>query len=52
MPKTKLHYTFHNPNSVEATAEMLIRFLVEVNTAKVEEALLRATQNTTDETQT
>ena len=52
MPKTKLNYTFHNPNSVEATAEMLIRFLVEVNTAKVEEALLRATQNTTDETQT
>lgn len=37
--KCKLNYTFHNPNSVEVTAETLIKFFVEVNKPKVEEAL-------------
>ena len=39
MAKCKLNYTFHNPNSVEVTAETLIKFFVEVNKPKVEEAL-------------
>lgn len=39
MAKCKLNYTFHNPNSVESTAEALIKFFVEVNKPKVDEAL-------------
>lgn len=39
MAKCKLNYTFHNPNSVDDTAEMLIKFFVEVNKPKVDEAL-------------
>ena len=39
MAKCKLNYTFHNPTSVDDTAEMLIKFFVEVNNPKVDEAL-------------
>ena len=42
MKKKKLNYRFHNPNSVEATAEYIANILVEVNRTKIE-ALLAET---------
>ena len=39
MKKRKLNYRFHNPNTAEATAEILLKVLVEVNTKKVEKAV-------------
>lgn len=37
----KLTYRFHNPNSVEDTADFLYRLLLEVNMGKVERAMDR-----------
>ena len=37
--KTKLHFHFHNPNSVEETANYIAKIFVEVNRAKVERIL-------------
>lgn len=38
--KQKLNYRFHNPNTPEATAEYMIKILIEVNKKKVERILL------------
>lgn len=37
--KTKLCFHFHNPNSVEETANYIAKIFVEVNRAKVERIL-------------
>ena len=42
MAKISLKYKFNNPNSVEDTAEMLLKFFVEVNKPKVEMAIKNA----------
>lgn len=42
MSKIKLNYKFNNPNSVDDTTEMLLKFLVEANKKKVEEAIQNA----------
>ena len=42
MKKPKLHYTFHNPNSVEATADFLVKLFIEVNQPTVEQAIRQA----------
>ena len=42
MSKIKLNYKFNNPNSVDDTAEMLLKFFVEANKKKVEEAIQNA----------
>ena len=39
MKRPKLTYTFHNPNTVEATADFLVKLFVEVNQPKLEEIL-------------
>ena len=39
MAKVTLNYKFNNPNSVEDTAEMLLKLFVEANKQKVEEAI-------------
>ena len=39
MAKLTLKYKFNNPNSVEDTAEMLLKLFIEVNKPKVEEAI-------------
>ncbi len=41
--KKKLNYRFHNPNSLEDTAEFLCKMLVEINQDKVEKAIQEAT---------
>lgn len=40
--KRKLNYRFHNPNTVESTADFLCQLLVEANAGKVDNALQKA----------
>ena len=42
MRETKLSYSFHNPNTVEVTADYLLKLFVEVNREKVDEAIRKA----------
>lgn len=37
--KRKLNYRFHNPNSAEATADTLLKVLIEANSQKVEKVM-------------
>lgn len=37
--KRKLNYTIHNPNTVEDTANYLLKVLIEANESKVETAI-------------
>ena len=39
MKKRKLNYTFHNPNSAEATADYILKIFIEANSGKVERAI-------------
>lgn len=39
LAKRKLNYRFHNPNSVEVTAEYILKVMIEVNAKKVENVL-------------
>lgn len=36
MKKKKLNYRFHNPNTAEATADILLKVFIEANSKKVE----------------
>lgn len=45
MSKITLNYKFNNPNSVEDTAEMLLKFFVEANKQKVEKAIKSTADN-------
>lgn len=42
MKKRKLNYRFHNPNTVEATADYIAKLFIEVNSKKVEDAIASA----------
>lgn len=44
MKKRKLNYRFHNPNSAEATANTLLKVLIEANLQKVEKAIQEAAE--------
>ncbi len=44
MAKTKLNYRFHNPNSVEATADYILKVFIEANEGKVEKAIQEAAE--------
>lgn len=39
MKKRKLNYRFHNPNSAEATADTILKVLIEANSQKVEKVI-------------
>lgn len=45
MARKKLNYRFHNPNSVEATADYILKVFIEVNEKKVEEAIQKVGKN-------
>ena len=49
MKKRKLTYQFHNPNTAEATADMLVKVLIEANAGKVERAIREAAGRCADE---
>ncbi len=42
MKKRKLNYVIHNPNTIEETADFLLKLLVEANSEKVERAIEKA----------
>ena len=42
MKGNPLNYSFHNPNTVEDTANFLVKLFVEVNKGKVDEAIRQA----------
>ena len=49
MKKQKLTYQFHNPNTAEVTADMLLKVLIEANAGKVERAIREAARRCADE---
>ena len=42
MQKRKLNYRFHNPNTVAATADYILKILIDANSEKVEKAIQAA----------
>lgn len=44
MKKRKLNYRFHNPNTVEKTADYILQVFMEANKGKVEEAIREAAE--------
>lgn len=42
MKERKLNYRFHNLNTVEATADILLKVFIEANSEKVEKAIQEA----------
>lgn len=42
MKERKLNYRFYNPNTVEATADILLEVFIEANSKKVEMAIQEA----------
>ena len=51
MKQKKLNYRFHNPNSVEVTANFLCNLLIEANTGKVERAIEEAASRCAEESE-
>lgn len=45
MARKKLNYRFHNPNTVEATADYILEIFMEVNEKKVERAMQEVAAN-------
>ena len=44
MKEQKLNYRFHNPNTVEATADILLKVFIEANQQKAEAAIRQAAE--------
>ena len=44
MKKKKLNYRFHNPNTAEATADILLKVFIEANSKKVEKDVQEAAE--------
>jgi hypothetical protein len=49
--KRKLNYRFHNPNPAAATADYILKILIEANSQKVEKAIQEATNQISGETE-
>lgn len=49
MKKRKLNYRFHNPNTAEVTADILLKVLIEANSEKVEKAIQEAAKQLPDD---
>lgn len=49
MKKRKLNYRFHNPNTAEVTADILLKVLIEANSEKVEKAIQEAAEQLLDD---
>lgn len=43
MKERKLNYRFHNPNTATATADYILKILIQSNAGKVENAIQKAT---------
>jgi hypothetical protein len=47
--KRKLNYRFHNPNPAAATADYILKILIEANSKKVEKAIQKAANQDSSE---
>jgi hypothetical protein len=47
--KRKLNYRFHNPNPAAATADYILKILIEANSQKVEKAIQKAANQISSE---
>ena len=47
--RQKLNYRFHNPNTVEATADYILKIFMEVNEKKVERVIKGAVEKNLEE---
>ena len=50
MKKRKLNYRIHNPNSAAATADYILKILIDANSEKVEKAIQAAADQVAKET--
>ena len=50
MQKRKLNYRFHNPNTVAATADYILKILIDAKSEKVEKAIQAAADQVAKET--
>ena len=48
MKKRKLNYRFHNPNTADATTDILLKVFIEANSKKVEKAVQEAAEKTNE----
>lgn len=44
MKKRKLNYRFHNPNTAEATADYILKIMIEANKGKVDQVMQEAAE--------
>lgn len=51
MQKRKLNYRFYNPNSMAATADYILKILIDANSEKVERAIQAAANQVAQETE-
>ena len=49
MKKRKLNYRFHNPNTAEATADILLEVFIEANSKKVEKVVQETAERITED---
>jgi hypothetical protein len=49
--KRKLNYRFHNPNPAAATADYILKILIEANSQKVEKAIQEAANQDSSDTE-
>lgn len=42
MKKRKLNYRFHNPNTVDATADYILKIFIDADKEKVDQAIEKA----------
>ena len=49
MKQRKLNYRFHNPNTAEVTADILLKVLIEANSEKVEKVIREAAEQLPDD---
>ena len=51
MQKRKLNYRIHNPNSAAATADYILKILIDANSEKVEKAIQNAADQVAQRTE-
>ena len=49
MKRQKLNYRFHNPNTVEVTADYILKVFIEANMKKVERAMQEEAEKSAEE---
>lgn len=49
MKRQKLNYRFHNPNTVEVTADYILKVFIEANMKKVDRAMQEAANKRAEE---